>query len=128
MICTRAKVARALFELSFHLGSERQLSAILIPDKPLCSARKSSPGVFRSQSCFPSLPTETRGVMYLSTGAACSGSLIPGKHHLGEPDEGVSLWGRPELTDLSDGFLTVALSQVVGLLHAIALTHNKGRC
>lgn len=53
------------------------------------------------------------------------GSFVSGKHHLGEPDEGVSLCRWPEHTDLPDGFLTVALGKVVGLLHAIALNDKK---
>lgn len=48
-------------------------------------------------------------------------SLVSGEHHLGEPDQGVPLRRRPQQADLPDGFLAVALGQVVGLLHAVAL-------
>lgn len=55
----------------------------------------------------------------------CTGaSLVSGQHHLSEPDEGVSLCGRPEQTDLPDGLSTVTLGQVVGLLHAVALEEH----
>lgn len=53
------------------------------------------------------------------------GSLVSGKDHLSEPDEGVSLCRRPEHADLPDCFLAVAPGQVVGLLHAITLKQNK---
>lgn len=53
------------------------------------------------------------------------GSLVPSKHHLSEPDEGVPLRRRPQHADLPDGFLTVALGQVGGLLHSIALEQKK---
>lgn len=48
-------------------------------------------------------------------------SLVSGEHHLGEPDEGVPLRRRPQQADVPDGFLAVALGQVVGLFHAVAL-------
>ena len=57
--------------------------------------------------------------------SSSGGSLVSGKHHLGESDEGVSLCGWPEQTDLLDGFLTVALGQVFGLLYAITLTEDE---
>lgn len=52
------------------------------------------------------------------------GSLVSGEHHLSEPDESVSLCGRPEQTDLLDSFLAVVLGQIFGLLHTIALTED----
>lgn len=49
------------------------------------------------------------------------GSLVSAQDQLGEPDEGVALGRGPEAADLPDGFLAVALSEVVGLLYAITL-------
>lgn len=57
----------------------------------------------------------------------CGASLVSGEHHLREPDEGVPLRRRPQQADLPDGFLAVALSQVVGLFHAVALKQEAER-
>ena len=49
------------------------------------------------------------------------GSLVPGQHHLGEPDQGVALRGGAEPPHLADGLVTVMPRQVTGLLHAVTL-------
>lgn len=68
------------------------------------------------------------GVAAWSESWAGAASLVSGEYHLGEPDEGVSLWRGPQHADLPDGLLTVVLRQVVGLLYAVTLRQpiNQG--
>lgn len=61
----------------------------------------------------------------LERGVGGLGSLVPGQDQLSKSDEGVSFGRRPELADLSDCLLTVALGEVVRLLYTITLKKDE---
>lgn len=65
--------------------------------------------------------TVTLEVELPECGALRAASLVSAQHQLGQSDERVSFGRRPQTADLTDGLLTVVLSEVVGLFHTVTL-------